>query len=195
MDSGTSPDHMTERDAQRTMALTAVGGAPHRLVASREHSGLVPRQQSIRPRLAPAPQSTASDGGLYKTECVYGPRRTEIPRAASSGWRPRSHSAPPCTDADLHLVPVGPLGVGVRVRRGRGWVGAGVRRTVARSGRGGRLLARTHGRALPGRRHRRVGRRSDDRRGDRAHRRVPCADVTTGPSAQRTRPTRPGRGR
>ena len=36
----------------------------------------------------------------------------------------------PRTDAVLHLVPVGPLGVGVRVRRGRGRVDAGARRTL-----------------------------------------------------------------
>ena len=88
----------------------------------------------------------------------------------------------PRTDADLHVVPVGPLGVGVRVRRGRGWVDAGARRTVARSGRGGRLLARAHGRALPGRRHRRVGRRGDDRRGDRARGACPAPTSRPRPS-------------
>ena len=108
---------------------------------------------------------------------------TRPPGGGCAGGAPR-------TDADLHLVSVGPLGVGVRVRRGRRRVDVSGRRAAARSGNGGRLLAGAHGRALPGRRHRRVGHRGDDRRGDRA--RYACPAPTSRPDLVLNEPGRHG---
>ncbi len=111
--------------------------------------------------------------------------------------RPRGGGGPgraPRTDADLHVVPVGSLGVCVRVRRGGCRIDSAPRRTVARSGCGGRILPCAHGCALPGRRHRRVSRRGDDRRGDRVRNACIAPSSRSGSSSRRFgRPLVPSR--
>ena len=67
-----------------------------------------------------------------------------------------------------------------RSRSGRGgFIDSSARCTPARSPDRGCLLARAHGRALPGRRHRRFGCRGDDRRGNRIRDACPARSVRT----------------
>ena len=132
-------------------ALFALGGRRGRRAAV---TGLV--AVGINSAVVNLPMKLASRRERPDREAAGVPDERHVPMPTSTSF-PSGHSASAFAFAGAVAGSIPVLGAPLRGLAG-----------------GGRLLARAHGRALPGRRHRRVSRRGDDRRGDRARNACPA---------------------